>query len=43
VASLRGVVAGSPLFLGHLKPGTFILKITSPDLKISKQFKIVKL
>jgi hypothetical protein len=43
VASLLGVVAGSPLFLGHLKPGMYILKISTPDLKINKQFKIVKL
>jgi hypothetical protein len=43
VASLRGVVAGSPIFLGNLPSGIYLLKIISPDSKISHQFKVVKM
>lgn len=43
VASLRGVVAGSPIFLGNLPSGIYLLKIVSPDSKISHQFKVLKM
>jgi hypothetical protein len=43
VASLPNLTAGSRITLGHLSAGTYVIKVTSTDNKISYQFKMVKL
>jgi hypothetical protein len=43
VASRIGVTAGSRLTFSELTPGVYFVRVTSADLKISRQFKMVKL
>ena len=43
IISKEGLYAGVPLFLSQLLPGTYLIKISSADQKISYQFKMVKL
>jgi len=43
VASQPNLTAGSRITLGHLSAGTFVIRVTSTDNKISYQFKMVKL
>jgi len=43
VASQPNLTAGSRITLGQLSAGTYVIKITSADNKISYQFKMVKL
>jgi hypothetical protein len=43
VASFMGLTSGSPVYLGNLFAGTYLIKITSVDNKINHQFKIIKL
>jgi hypothetical protein len=43
IISKEGLYAGVPLFLSQLLPGTYLIKISSSDQKISYQFKMVKL
>jgi len=43
VASQPNLTAGSRITLVHLYSGTYLIKVTSTDNKISYQFKMVKL
>jgi hypothetical protein len=43
VASRPNLTAGSRITLGHLSSGTYVIRVTSTDNKISYQFKMVKL
>lgn len=43
VDSRTNITAGVPVYLNHLSVGTYLVKVTSNDLKISYQFKMVKL
>jgi hypothetical protein len=43
VASRIGVTAGSRLTFNELNPGVYFIRVASPDLKVSHQFKMVKL
>ena len=43
VASKQNLTPGIPLYLGELSAGTYVVKVTSNDYKISYQFKMVKL
>jgi hypothetical protein len=43
VVSQPNLTAGSRINLGHLSAGTFVIRVTSTDNKISYQFKMVKL
>ena len=43
VASKQNIVPGMPIYLGQLSAGTYVIKVTSNDNKISHQFKMVKL
>lgn len=43
VASFKGLTSGTPVYLGHLYAGTYLIKITSVDNKINHQFKMIKL
>ncbi len=43
VSKMQGVYAGSPIILGNLSSGTYIIRVTSSDGKLSYQFKMVKL
>ena len=43
VVSKQNLTAGIPITLGHLSAGTYVIKVTSNDLKISYQFKTLKL
>jgi hypothetical protein len=43
VASQPNLTAGSRITLGQLSAGTYVIKVTSADNKISYQFKMVKL
>lgn len=43
VASKQNLTPGIPIFLGQLSAGTYVIKVTSNDNKISYQFKMVKL
>jgi hypothetical protein len=43
VATRVGVTAGSRLTFNELNPGVYFVRIASPDLKVSHQFKMVKL
>ena len=42
-ASQQNLTAGSRIILGQLSAGTYVIKVTSADNKISYQFKMVKL
>jgi len=43
VASKQNLTPGIPIYLGQLTAGTYVIKVTSNDLKVSYQFKMVKL
>lgn len=43
VASRIGVTAGTRLTFNELNPGVYFVRVASPDLKVSHQFKMVKL
>ena len=43
VASKQNLIAGIPIYLSELSAGTYVIKVTSNDNKISYQFKMVKL
>jgi hypothetical protein len=43
VASQPNLTAGTKITLGQLSAGTYVIKVTSNDNKISYQFKMVKL
>ena len=43
VASQPNLTAGTKITLGHLSAGTYVIRVTSIDNKISYQFKMVKL
>ena len=43
VASRIGLMPGAPIFLPELTGGTYIIRITSADGKLSYQFKMVKM
>lgn len=43
VASKPGIYAGTPIILGQLSSGMYIVKITSADGKLTHQFKMVKM
>jgi hypothetical protein len=43
VASRIGVTAGSRLTFNELNPGVYFIRVASPDMKVSHQFKMVKL
>jgi hypothetical protein len=43
VSKIPGVYAGSPIILSNLSSGTYIIKVTSSDGKLSYQFKMVKM
>ena len=42
-ASQQNVLPGSVLSFGNLTPGTYIIKVSSNDQKLSHQFKMIKL
>jgi hypothetical protein len=43
VASKQNLTPGMPIYLGQLSAGMYVIKVTSNDLKISYQFKIIKI
>jgi hypothetical protein len=43
VASKQNLSPRSSIYLGQISPGTYVIKVTSNDLKISYQFKMIKL
>jgi hypothetical protein len=43
VLTRNGIYAGTPLYLGQLSGGIYILRIYSNDNKISYQFKMIKM
>ncbi len=43
VATRIGVTAGSRLIFNELNPGVYFVRVASPDMKVSHQFKMVKL
>ena len=43
VASQPNLTAGTKITLGQLSAGTYVIKVTSTDTKISYQFKMLKL
>ena len=43
VATKQNLTAGIPISLGQLSAGTYVIKVSSTDNKISYQFKMVKL
>ncbi|MEY4057950.1 MAG: Secretion system C-terminal sorting domain, partial [Bacteroidota bacterium] len=43
VASQSNLTAGTKITLGQLSAGSYVIKVTSADNKISYQFKMVKL
>jgi len=43
VATRIGVTAGTRLTFNELNPGVYFVRVASPDLKVSHQFKMVKL
>jgi hypothetical protein len=43
VASKQNLTPGNSIYLGQLAAGTYVIKVTSNDNKISYQFKMVKL
>jgi hypothetical protein len=42
-AAQQNVLPGSVLSFGYLAPGTYIIKVSSNDQKLSHQFKMIKL
>jgi len=43
VTSKVGLTPGSPIYLPELQGGTYIIRVTSNDNKLSYQFKMLKL
>jgi hypothetical protein len=43
VAARIGVTAGSRLTFNELNPGVYFVRVATPDMKVSHQFKMVKL
>jgi hypothetical protein len=43
VAIKQNLTPGIPIYLGQLSSGTYVIKVTSNDLKVSYQFKMIKL
>jgi hypothetical protein len=43
VYTTQNLQPGTPIYLGNLMKGTYLIKITSQDNKIVKQFRVVKL
>jgi hypothetical protein len=43
VASLPNILPGMPIYLGQLAAGTYLIRVSSNDLKVVQQFKMVKL
>ena len=43
VATRIGITAGSRLIFNELNPGIYFIRIATPDMKVSHQFKMVKL
>jgi hypothetical protein len=43
MATRMGVIAGSRLSFSELNPGVYFVRVSSPDFKVSHQFKMVKL
>ncbi len=43
VDSKQGLLPGVPMYLGHLSAGTYLVKVSSGDGKITHSFKIMKL
>jgi hypothetical protein len=43
VATRIGVTAGSRLTFNELNPGVYFVRVASPDMKVSHQFKMIKL
>lgn len=43
VTTINGVISGSPIYLGQLSAGTYLIKISTSDNKINQQFKMIKL
>jgi hypothetical protein len=43
VAAKPNVYAGTSLYVGQLAGGTYLIRVSSPDGKITKQFKMIKL
>jgi hypothetical protein len=43
VTSRAGLTPGTPIYLTDLSGGTYIVQVTSPDGKLSYQFKMIKL
>ncbi|MCX6211291.1 MAG: T9SS type A sorting domain-containing protein [Bacteroidetes bacterium] len=43
VASKQNLTPGMPIYLGQLSAGTYVIKVSSTDNKMSYQFKMVKL
>ena len=43
MATRMGVLAGSRLSFSELNPGVYFVRVSSPDFKVSHQFKMVKL
>lgn len=43
VYTKQNLLPGTPLYLGHLFKGTYLIKVTTPDNTITTQFKIVKM
>ena len=43
LAQKEGILPGTPIYLGHLNSGSYIVRITSNDGKLNYQFKMIKL
>jgi hypothetical protein len=43
VATRIGITAGTRLIFNELNPGIYFIRIATPDMKVSHQFKMVKL
>jgi hypothetical protein len=43
VYTTQNLQPGTPIYLGNLMKGTYLIKVTSQDNKIVKQFRVVKL
>jgi hypothetical protein len=43
VVSKQNLTPGMPIYLGQLSAGTYVIKVASNDLKVSYQFKMIKL
>ena len=42
VVTKQNLTPGVPIYLGQLSSGTYLIKVTSSDFKISYQFKMIK-